>query len=376
MTIHIIALHLAFGGVEKAIVNMANLFAERFDVEIISVYKMPNSPAYALDERVRVRYLLKSIPNREEWKSAAADFKPLRLLKESVKGVNTLVGKRLSVIRAIRQIRDGVIITTRHEDNIALSRYGNKGVLKIAQLHHDHRFEKQYVNAFKKDYSNIDYFTVLTPGLAEEVGEMMKGTKTRVVNIPNFIDNIPEHIDQKAKEKVVVAAGRLHPMKRFDVLIRIFASIHASAPDWKLRIIGEGEMRPELERLITENHAEEYIELTGAMGADGVQEEMLHAGIYAMSSSSEGFAFVIIEAQSCALPVVAFDVRVGPPYLIEDGKDGFLVADNDEKAYGEKLLRLMKDDGLRERMGQAGREHAPEFSKEKIAHMWYEILGE
>ena len=70
-TIHIIALHLAFGGVERAIINMANLFAERYDVEIISVYNMPNSPAYPIDERVRVRYLLDDIPNRAEWRARA-----------------------------------------------------------------------------------------------------------------------------------------------------------------------------------------------------------------------------------------------------------------------------------------------------------------
>ena len=70
-TIHIIALHLAFGGVERAIINMANLFAARYNVEIISVYNMPNSPAYPLDARVKVRYLLDDVPNRAEWKAAA-----------------------------------------------------------------------------------------------------------------------------------------------------------------------------------------------------------------------------------------------------------------------------------------------------------------
>ena len=70
-TIHIIALHLAFGGVERAIINMANLFAERYDVEIISVYNMPDSPAYPIDKRVKVRYLLDDIPNRVEWRAAA-----------------------------------------------------------------------------------------------------------------------------------------------------------------------------------------------------------------------------------------------------------------------------------------------------------------
>ena len=48
-TVRIIALHLAYGGIEKAIISMANLFAERYQVEIISVYDMPNAPAFSLD---------------------------------------------------------------------------------------------------------------------------------------------------------------------------------------------------------------------------------------------------------------------------------------------------------------------------------------
>ena len=375
-TIHIIALHLAFGGIEKAIVNMANLFVEKYDVEIICVYNMPNSPAYKLDKRVRVRYLLDSIPNTKEWKEALSKHRPVDFIRESVRSVSILAGKRLSVIREILNIKDGIIITTRHEDNLLLSRFGREGVVKIAQLHHDHRFEKKYIEAFKKSYSNIDYFAVLTPKLRDEVGEMMKGTKTKVVCIPNFIDEYPETVDLTAKEKIVVAAGRLHGMKRFDMLIRIFASVHETMPDWKMHIIGEGEERTRLEKYISDHKAEDYIILKGVMDAQGVMDEMCSAGIYAMSSSSEGFAFVIVEAQSCCLPVVAFDVRVGPPFLITDGYDGFLIEDNNEKAYADALIRLMCDEKLRNDMGQSARSKIGNFSKEKISLLWFELLGD
>ncbi len=70
-TVRIITLHLAYGGIEKAVCQMANLFAEKYDVEIISVYDMPDAPAFPIDERVRVRYLLDEIPNRDEWRDCA-----------------------------------------------------------------------------------------------------------------------------------------------------------------------------------------------------------------------------------------------------------------------------------------------------------------
>ncbi len=375
-TIHIIALHLAFGGVERAIINMANLFAERYDVEIISVYNMPDSPAYPIDKRVKVRYLLDDIPNRVEWRAAAKGLHPVSFIRESARSVRILAGKRREVRRAIEGISNGIVITTRHEDNLALSKYGRPGTLKIAQLHHDHNFESRYVRAFKHNYANIDYFTLLTPGLAREVGEMMRGTRTKTVYIPNFLDHYPDEPDFAAREKTVLAAGRLNYVKRFDKLIRIFAGVHERMPGWKLRIVGEGEERTALERLIRELRANDYVELCGAMNSGEVEHEMCTAGVYAMTSSSEGFSYVVLEAQSCYLPSVAFDVRVGPPFLITDGADGFVVPDDDDAAFACRLEQLMRDDELRRTMGSAARVRSLDFSKEKIARLWYEILGD
>lgn len=374
-TIRILALHLAYGGVEKAIISMANLFAEKYDVEIICVYNMPGSPAFRLDERVKLRYLLSETPNREQWKDAlrrrdAADF-----IRESLKSVRVLAGKKLAVIKAVRSIHDGILITTRHEDNLVASRYGDKKVLKIAQLHHDHNFENKYVSAFENRYGGIDVFALLAPKLRDEVREMMKhAPDTRIVHIPNFLESYPESVDIEAKEKTVLAVGRLDAVKGFDRLIRMFVRLHLCAPDWKLRIVGEGAEREKLEKLIADNDAGDYIELVGMLDSALVEEEMKRASIYAMSSRSEGFAFVIIEAQSCFLPTVAFDVRVGPGMLLEDGETGFLVPDGDEQAYIDRVLELMENEALRREMGRKAQRHSLRYSRDEVAGIWYSVL--
>ncbi len=56
-----------------------------------------------------------------------------------------------------------MLICTRHEDNLKLSKYGSAGVVKIAQLHHDHDFKRKYVRGFRYGYRNIDYLAMLTP---------------------------------------------------------------------------------------------------------------------------------------------------------------------------------------------------------------------
>lgn len=374
-TIRILALHLAYGGVEKAIISMANLFAEKYNVEIICVYNMPGSPAFPLDDRVNVRYLLKEIPNREEWKDAVQRKDPVAFIRESIKSVRVLAGKKLAVINAIKSIHDGILITTRHEDNLVLSRYGDRNVLKIAQLHHDHNFERKYVQAFRHHYENIDVFALLAPKLRDEVKNIMAANQhCKIVHIPNFLEKYPEFVDVSAKEKIVVAVGRLDAVKGFDRLVRMFVKLHDSAPDWTLHIVGEGSERATLEKLIEENRAKDYISLVGMLDSVHVEQEMKRASIYAMTSKSEGFAFVIIEAQSCYLPTVAFDVRVGPGMLLEDGKTGYLVKDDDEDGYINRVLELMENEELRIAMGKEAQIHSLLYSRENVADIWYSVL--
>ena len=375
--VNIIALHLGVGGVEKAIISMANLFAERYDVRLYSVYKLPGTPSMPVDKRVSVRFLLRDVPNREEWKAAvrARDFK--RFWKESMRSVRILTGKRGAVKKIIRNITEGVIITTRHEDNLPLSRYGAKNVLKIGQLHHDHRFERKYVRAFRRGYRGLDVLALLTPQLVEEAAAIMKGhnSHTRLVYMPNFLEHYPERVSFEEREKTLIAVGRVTEVKRFALLAEQFVHLHTRAPDWKLRLIGDGEDLPGLRRYVEQQGAAAYIELPGQMSNDRVERELLRASIFAMSSRSEGFPFVLLEAQSCGLPIVAYDVRVGPGFLVEDGKTGYLVPEGERQRYEDCLVSLMTDADRRLAMGREAVEHAQGFSRDRVAEKWFQVIG-
>lgn len=375
--VYIFALHLAFGGIEKAIISMANIFCEKYDVEIISVYNMPDSPAFELDNRVKVRYLLDDIPNREEWKSAIARKNPFAIVRESLKSVKILRGKKRELIKAIKEIQEGTIITTRHEDNVLLSLYGSDKVQKIAQLHHDHRFENLYLDGFKNKYSRIDTLCMLTPGLRDEVIQMMEGENehTNVVYMPNFLEHYPQEM-KSHRAKTVLAVGRLNPVKRFDLLISLFAEVHRNHLEWKLRIVGDGEDRAKLETLISELDAAAYVTLTGRKDSAGVEKEMLDASIFAMTSSSEGFPFVLLEAQSCGLPVVAFDVRIGPGFVVSEDVNGFLAPEGDNDCFIAKLKELMESSELRTAMGENAINHAAEFSAQEVSKLWFSLIGD
>ncbi|MBR5094203.1 MAG: glycosyltransferase family 4 protein [Oscillospiraceae bacterium] len=374
-TIRILALHLAYGGVEKAIVSMANLFAERYPVEIISVYRMPGSPAFPLDERVKVRYLLDEVPNRAEWHQAVRARKPLAILRESLRAIRILYAKKRAVRETILSIHDGTLIATRHEDDLVLSRLGDPKVWKIGQLHHDHAFKKRYLRGFRRGYCGLDVLALLTPGMVEEARRYMpEGAKTRLAYVPNFLEHFPEKVLLGKKEKTLLAVGRLEPVKGFERLLDCFVQIHARHPDWALRIVGEGSERERLERRIGELGLADRVTLTGRLDSAGVEEEMLRASIYVMTSRTEGFPFVLLEAQSCGLPTVAYDVRVGPAAVIDPGRDGYLVPDGDGAAFAERVQTLIDDRSLREEMARAAQAYSREFSREKVARIWEDVL--
>lgn len=373
-TVRIITLHLAYGGIEKAVCQMASMFAEKYDVEIISVYDMPDAPAFPIDERVRVRYLLDVVPNRDEWRDCARRKDVFGLARESVKAARILHDKKKAVIDAISAIDDGVIITTRPEHNVLLSKYGRPGVYKLGQLHQDHCFDKKLLDSFRRDYGGLDAFILLTPGLADEVREIMRDNKhTKIVAIPNFLEHYPETVPER-REKTILAVGRLVDVKGMDRLIRIFAAVHEKAPDWSLRIAGEGEERPALEALIEKLGISGCVKLMGMLTADEVEREMLSAAIYASTSKSEGLSFALVEAMSCGMAPVVFDVRVGPGATITDGVNGYLVPDGDEAAFAERLLGLINDPELMAELSHAAVRRAQDFSRENVSRQWLNLL--
>ena len=66
--ITILALHLGYGGIENTIATLANTLVEKYDVEILSVYRLYNEPAYKLDGRIKIKYISNIKPNKAEMK--------------------------------------------------------------------------------------------------------------------------------------------------------------------------------------------------------------------------------------------------------------------------------------------------------------------
>ena len=146
-----------------------------------------------------------------------------------------------------------------------------------------------------------------------------------------------------------VAALVAHKGQRY--LIEAASLVLREVPDARFLILGDGELRPALERQIADAHLEKHVFLTG-FRADVVA--ILRAfDLFVMSSVTEGLGTSLLDAMAASKAIVATRAG-GIPEVIADGETGFLVEPRDSRAMATAIIRLLKDDGLRQRMGEAG----------------------
>ena len=173
------------------------------------------------------------------------------------------------------------------------------------------------------------------------------------------------------QEKTVVSVGRLTPIKGYDRLIRIWSRLEASFPNWQLIVCGGGESADELEAMRREAGLER-LHFVGRV--NDVPQYYQQASCFVLTSHAEGFAMVLLEAMTFALPMIAFDVKAGVRESIIDGETGFVVPDDDIDTFADRLALLMRDDALRSRMSQAARASMARFTTSSILDQWEALL--
>lgn len=163
---------------------------------------------------------------------------------------------------------------------------------------------------------------------------------------------------------IVGNVAALVPHKGQKHLIEAAALVVRQVPDARFVIAGEGELRESLEHQIKHLGLERHVKLAG-FRPDILS---LHKAfdLFVMSSVTEGLGTSLLDAMACGKPIVATTAG-GIPEVVEDGKTGFLVPPRDHQAMADAIVRLLKDEALRRRMGEAGLSLASaKFSAERM----------
>lgn len=163
---------------------------------------------------------------------------------------------------------------------------------------------------------------------------------------------------------IVGNVAALVPHKGQRHLIEAALQVLPHVPDARFVIAGEGELRPALEHQIKAHNLEKHVLLAGFR--PDVLSIHKAFDIFAMSSVTEGLGTSLIDAMACGKPIVA-TAAGGIPEVVVDGETGFIVPPRDAAKMADAITRLLRDETLRRRMGEAGRTRARvHFSAERM----------
>lgn len=210
--------------------------------------------------------------------------------------------------------------------------------------------------------NKYDEFVVLTN---DNLSEWKSLNNLQV--IPNPLPFYPEQ-PSKLTNRKVITVGNHGFQKGFDRLLKSWKMVVERHPDWKLEIYGKFDIEKRHVKLAEKLNLGDTVSFFPPVR--NIHEKYKEASVYAMSSRSEGFGMVLIEAMAYGVPCVAFDCPCGPKDIISNEKDGYLVKNGDLKLFADKLITLIDNQDLRQEMGKNGREKAKNYLPEAIADQW------
>lgn len=344
------------GGAERVVSRLSGYWVEQ-GREVV-ILALSNTPSfYELNDRVRLVGLDLMSPSESKWVSVVSNFKRVRAMR-----------------KAIMDVRPDVIISFMDKTNILVLLATR--ALAVPVIVSERTFPGSYDPGIewemlrKATYRSASCVVAVTEDMRRALEQ--RGIRNVEV-VPNPATANPVCGVQNGSN-VVMAAGRLEYLKGFDLLINAFAALQHSHPDWRLVIVGEGELREQLESLAARHGIVDRVRLPGIVG--DLTAALPGAEIFVLSSRNEGFPNVLLEAMVAGRAVVAADCRSGPGEMIRHEENGLLVPVDDEGALARALERLMSDPALRRTLGANARKVNETYSLDGVARKWDRIIDE
>ncbi|MFF4907343.1 glycosyltransferase family 4 protein [Streptomyces sp. NPDC001260] len=360
------------GGTNRTVINLAEALSVHHEVEIVSVFRRAAAPKFGISPRVGVRALVDLRPGSAD-RTAAGSGEPSEVVprqEEFYAQYSRFTDDR--IIRELQKTTADVVVGTRPSLNLFVAAHTRDGALRVAQEHMTHLAIPPAVRAeMARVYPRLDAITTVTEADARSFTENTPVPGVPVTGIPNSVPR-PSVEPSDCSRKVVVSAGRMHHIKRYDLLVRAFGTLAEEFPDWQLRIYGDGGEAGKLRALISELGLAGRALLMG--GFSPIESEWAKGSIAAVTSSAESFGMTLVEAMRCGLPVVSTDCPVGPREILRDGEDGFLVPNGDVDGIAHGLRRLMADEPLRRAMGAAALRNATRYDPAAVADRYVELF--
>lgn len=349
------------GGAERVMVTLANGFAER-GLAIDLVLAKAEGP-YLNDVAPGVRVV--DLGSRRVLASLPALVRYLRATRPRVM-LSALNHANIIAIAARVLARVPARLIVSEHNNVSLPGRASRSLRERAVL-----------PLMRWAYPRADGVVAVSGGVADDLARAANLARERITVVYNPVVT-PGLLEQASapfehpwfgasSSPVVLAVGRLTEQKDFATLIHAFAKVRARRP-CRLVILGEGELRAELETLVAKLGLSADVALPGFSGNPFTW--MGSATLFVLSSAWEGLPTVLIEAMACTTPVVSTDCPSGPAEILEDGRWGRLVPVGDVDALADAMLAT-----LAETTHPDVASRAQDFGVEQAVAGYLQILG-
>ncbi len=305
-------------------------------------------------------------------------------------GAGRLVRSLLPLIRYLRRERPRILVSSMtHANLIALwaARLAGRSTPVMVTVHNTMsestpnqgalggRLSLPLLRAF---YPWADSIVAVSRGAADDLARTTGLPRERVEVIYNPVitpaaqalaRETPDHAWFGAGQPpVILGVGRLTRQKDFPTLVRAFAEVRRRCPA-RLIILGEGEDRPELERLIAELGLRDDVALPGFR--DNAMAYMAGSAVFVLSSAWEGLPTVLIEALAAGTRVVSTDCPSGPREILQDGRLGALVPVGDVPSLARAILAALNTPA-----DAAPQEALEAFTHEAAVDNYLRVIGQ
>ena len=227
------------------------------------------------------------------------------------------------------------------------------------------------IRQWHKAIPQFDRFVCLTKAAYSEIQRVGHlSTSSNIYHIPDPLVNSQDSEEiSSLRNKTIVYVGRLSHEKGVMRLLRIWKRISSKLDDYTLRIYGDGNMRGEMETYI---HSQQLsrIELMGF--SSDLKGIYTNADLCLMTSDTEGFGMVLIEAMYYGVPCISFDCPISPKEIIADA--GITIPCFDEEAYANAVVDLLNDKDRLNKFQQKSIVRAKDFYMEKVVGLWLQML--
>ncbi len=357
------------GGMERVLANKANYLQKHgYEIVIITTDQRNRKTFFSFDPQIKhidleINYDLNNNKNllSKVWSYPSKQRLHKKKLEAALKEIKadvviSMFDHDVSFLHAISDGSEKLLEI--HFSRFKRIQYGRKGFWGAIDRY---RSKQDAITAAK-----YKKFVVLT-----QEDKKLWGNLNNMEVIPNA-NSFESDIVSNLEQKNAIAVGRFDYQKGFDELIDTWKIVNLSHPDWILDIYGHGPLLQSYIQRIKAYGLEDVIILHEPV--KDIRNAYLNKSMVVMTSRYEGFGMVLIEAQVCGLPLLAYACKCGPRDIIEEGKNGMLFPVGDINGLANGIISLIEDRELRKNMGKEAKLMASNFSEDKVMQLWMKLF--